>query len=103
MATSAFMRTQLISCRLPKPTALYCDHRSFTTCAVSPLSRQLISVGGGLFPRPRIQVVHGTVPQQCAGNKRPARSEILCRPALGELRCRPLPTSSALAPEVTPN
>src|SRR5579864_1409833 len=62
------------------------------------------SVGEGVpLPRPRIQVVHGTVPQKCARNTLPARSGILCRPALGELRCRPLPTSSARAPEATPN
>ncbi len=63
-----------------------------------------ISVGEGVpLPTPRIQVVHGTVPQKCARNTLPARSGILYRPALGELRCRPLPTSSARAPEVTPN
>src|SRR5579864_6207991 len=63
-----------------------------------------ICVGEGVpLPRPRIQVVHGTVPQKCAGNTLLARSGILSRPALGELRCRPLPTSSARAPEVTPN
>src|SRR5207244_12652408 len=98
-----FMRTQLICCRSPQPIARYYGRRSFTTCAVSSLLRQ-VSVGEGVpFPRPRIQVVHGTVPQKCARNTLPARSGILCRPALGELRCRPLPTSSTRAPEVTPN
>jgi hypothetical protein len=82
----------------------YYGRRSFTTCAVSSLFVRWISVGEGVsLPRPRILVVHGTVPQKCARNTLPARSGILCRPALGELRCRPLPTSSARAPEVTPN
>ena len=63
-----------------------------------------ISVGEVVpLPRPRIQLVHGTVPQECAGNTLPARSEILCRPADEGLRCRPLPTSSTRAPEVTSN
>src|ERR1700685_2290707 len=62
------------------------------------------SLGEGVpLPRPGIQVVHGTVPRQCARNALPARSGILCRPALEELRCHPLPTSSTRAPEVTPN
>ena len=52
---------------------------------------------------PRIQLVHGTVPQKCAGNALPARSGLLYRPAIEALRCRPLPTSSTRAPEVTPN
>src|SRR6266568_71359 len=39
MAISVFMRTQLISCRLPKTDkALYYGPRSFTTCAVSSSS-----------------------------------------------------------------
>jgi hypothetical protein len=77
--------------------------RSFTTCAVSSLLRQ-VGVGQGVpLPRPRIQVVHGTVPQKCARNALPAPSGIPSRPALGELRCHPLPTSSTRAPEVTPN
>src|SRR5204863_9528769 len=76
---------------------------ALSPCAVSSLLRQ-VSVGEGVpLPRPRIQVVHGTVPQKCARNRLPARSGILCRPALGELRCHPLPTSSTRAPEVTPN
>ena len=29
------------TCRLPKPIALYYGHRSFTTCAVSSLLRQV--------------------------------------------------------------
>src|SRR5580692_7114605 len=55
------------------------------------------------LPRPRIQVVHGTVPQKCARNTLPAPSSILYRPAIEGLRCHPLPTSSTRAPEVTPN
>src|ERR1700722_18192349 len=91
----------LVACQ--KQIALYYGRRSFTTCAVSSLLRQ-VSVGeGGPLPRPRIQVVHGTVPQKCARNALPAPSGILSRPALGELHCHPLPTSSARAPEVTPN
>src|SRR5580700_8142331 len=93
--------THLVACR--KQTALYYGRRSFTTCAVSALLRQ-VSVGEGVpLPRPRIQVVHGTVPQKCARNALPAPSGILSRPALRELRCHPLPTSSTRAPEVTPN
>jgi hypothetical protein len=66
--------------------------------------RWISSVGEGVpLPRPRIRVVHGTVPQKCACNTLPARSGILYRAALEELRCRPLPTSSTRAPEVTPN
>ena len=42
------MRTQLISCHLPKPIALYYRRRSFTTCAVSSLLRQ-VSVGESPF------------------------------------------------------
>src|ERR1700676_2163890 len=62
------------------------------------------SVGAGdPLPRPRTQVVHGTVPQKCARNTLPARSGILYRPASEGLRCHPLPTSSTRAPEVTPN
>jgi hypothetical protein len=86
-----------------KPIALYYGRRSFTTCAVSSLFRQA-SVGEEVpSPRPRIQVVHGTVPQKYARNTLPAPSGILSRPALGELRCHPLPTSSTRAPEATPN
>src|SRR5216684_3196745 len=104
MAIGAFMRTQLISCRLQKADS------AIAVVALSPpvpfhlFFVRWTSVGEGVpLPRPRIQVVHGTVPQKCARNTLPARSGILCRPALGELRCRPLPTSSTRAPEVTPN
>jgi hypothetical protein len=63
-----------------------------------------VSVGEEVpLPRPRIQVVHGTVPQQCARKTRPARSGLPYRPAIEGLRCHPLPTSSTRAPEVTPN
>ena len=63
-----------------------------------------ISVGEGVsLPRPRIQVVHGTVPQKCARKTLSARSSVLYRPAIGGLRCHPLPTSSTRAPEVTPS
>ena len=63
-----------------------------------------ISVSAGVpLPRPRIQVVHGTVLQKCARNTLPARSGILYRPAIEGRRCHPLPTSSTRAPEVTPN
>src|SRR5437764_6637214 len=105
MAISAFLRTQLISCRLPKPIARYYGRRSFATCAVLSLFRSGgFSVGEGVsLPRPRIQVVHGTVPQKYGRNTLPARSGLLCRPALEGLRCHPLPTSSTRAPEVTPN
>src|SRR5580698_4934154 len=66
--------------------------RSFTTCADSSLLRQ-VSVGEGVpLPTPRIQVVHGKVPQKGARKTLPAPSGILSRPAHGELRCRPLPT-----------
>jgi hypothetical protein len=93
--------THLVVCQ--KPVALYYGRRSFTTCAVSSLLRQ-VSVGEGVpLPTPRIQVVHGTVPQKCARTALPAPSGILSRPALRELRCHPLPTSSTRAPEVTPN
>src|ERR1700687_3501389 len=62
------------------------------------------SVGEGVsFPRPRIQVVHGTVPPKCARNTLPAPSGILYHLALGVLRDRPLPTSSTRTPEATPN
>src|SRR4051794_21180235 len=59
-----------------------------------------IGVGEGVpLPRPRLPVVHGTVPPKCARNTLPARSGVLYRPALGELHDRPLPTSSTRAPE----
>jgi hypothetical protein len=51
-------------------------------------SSGLASAGGVPLPRPRIQVVHGTVPQKCARNTLPARSGILCRPALGTRTCQ---------------
>src|ERR1019366_10008727 len=80
-----------IACQ--KPIARYYGRRSFTTCAVSSLFRP-VSVGEGVpLPRPRLQVVHGTVPQKCARNTLPARSGILYRPAIEGLRCHPLPTS----------
>jgi hypothetical protein len=44
----ADQRTQLISCHLPKPIALYYRRRSFTTFAVSSLLRQ-VSVGESPF------------------------------------------------------
>jgi len=98
-----FGRTQLISCRLQKPMVLYYGRRSFITCALSSLLRQ-VSVGEGVsLPRPRIPVVHGTVPQKWARNTLPARSGILYRPAIEGLRSHPLPTSSTRAPEATPN
>src|SRR5881227_1754604 len=37
MAITAFMRTQLILCRLPKADSGYYGRRSFTTCAVAAL------------------------------------------------------------------
>ena len=58
---------------------------------------------GVSLPRPGIQVVHGTVPQECARNTLPARSGVLYPPAIEGLRCHPLPTSSTRAPEVTPS
>jgi hypothetical protein len=62
------------------------------------------SVGEGVFlPRPRIPVVHGKAPQECADRTLPARSGILYRPAIEGPRCPPPPTSSKRAPEVTPN
>ncbi len=86
----------------PRSDSLLSGRRSFTRCAVSSLRQ--VSVGEGApLPRPRIQVVHGTVPQKCARNVLPAPSGILSRRALGELRCHPLPTSSTPAPEGTPN
>jgi len=50
------------------------------------------------LPRPRIQLLRGTVPQKCVRNTLPARSGIPYRPASQGLRCRPLPTSSTRAP-----
>src|SRR5580765_521734 len=99
---SSFMRILLIFCRLPKADSAYYG-------LSPPLPFRLffvrwISVGEGVpLPRPRIQVVHGTVPQKCARNTLPARSGILYRPAIEGLRCHPQPTSSTRAPEVTPN
>src|SRR6266516_5892185 len=105
MAISVFMRTQLISCRLPKADSSLLRSSLFLhLCRFVLFFVKWISVGEGVpFPRSRIQVVHGTVPQKCARNTLPARSGILYRPVLGELRCRPLPTSSTRAPEATPN
>jgi hypothetical protein len=95
--------THRLSLAKSRLRAIY-GRRPFTTCAISSLCFRWISVGEGVpSPPPRIQVVHGTVPQKCARNALPARSGIPCRPALGQLLCRPLPTSSARAPEVTPN
>ena len=101
----SFMRTQLISCRLPKAdSALLRSSLFHHLCRFVSFFVRWISVGEGVpLPRPRIQVVHGTVPQKCARNTLPARSGILYRPAIEGLRCHPLPTSSTRAPEVTPN
>ena len=73
------------------------------SCAASLTFVRSTGVGEGFLPRPRLQVVHGTVPQKCARKPLPGRAGILYRPALGELRGRPLPTSSTRAPEATPN
>jgi hypothetical protein len=73
-------------------------------CRFFSFSSGGFSVGEGVpLRRPRIQVVHGTVPQECARNTLPARSGVLYRPAIAGLRCHPLLTSSTRAPEVTPN
>ena len=91
-----------IACQ--NPIARYYHRRSFSPVPFCLFFIRWISVGEGVcLPRPRTQVVHGTVPQQCARNSLPARSGILYRPAIEGLRCHPLPTSSARAPEVTPN
>ena len=66
-------------------------------CPWSPVGEEVS------LPRPRIRVVHGTVPQKCVRNTLPARSGVLYRPALEGLRCHPLLTLSTRAPEVTPN
>ena len=101
---SAFMRTQLISCRLPKADSALLRSSLFHHLCVRLLFVRWISFGEGVpLPRPGIQVVHGTVPQKCARNTLPARSGVLYRPAIEGLRCHPLPTSSTRAPEVTPN
>jgi hypothetical protein len=64
-----------------------------------PFSSGRLGVGEGVsLPRPRIQVVLGTVPQKRARNTRPARSDVLYRPAIEALRCHPLPTSSTRGP-----
>ena len=97
------MRTHSSPVGCQEPITHYYGRRSFITCRFGYF-RQVVRVGDGVpLPRPRIQVVHGTVPQKCARNRLPAQSGILCRPALGELSCRRLPTSSMRAPEVTPN
>jgi hypothetical protein len=72
--------THLVACE--KQIALYYGRRSFTTCAVSSLLRQVNAGEGVPLPRPRIQVAHGTVPQKCARNALPAPSGILSRPRL---------------------
>src|SRR5271169_7032836 len=99
------MRTQLISYRLPKAdSALLRSSLFHDLCRFVSFSSGGFSVGEGVpLPRPRIRVVHGTVPQKCARNTLPARSGILCRPAIEGLHCHPLPTSSTRAPVVTPN
>jgi hypothetical protein len=100
----AFMRTQLVFCRLPKADSTLLRSSLFQHLCRFVSFVRWISVGEGVpLPRPRIQVVHGTVPQKYACNTLPARSGILRRPALGKLCCRPPPTSSTRAPEVTPN
>src|SRR6478609_1723340 len=99
------MRTQLISCCLSKADSAVLRSSLFHhLCRFVSFSSDGFSVGEGVpLPRPRIQVVHGTVPQKCARNTLPARSGILYRPAIEGLRCHPLPTSSTRAPEVIPN
>src|SRR5277367_3395742 len=86
--------------------ALESDHNSLLRgflCRFAKL-RQVDWLREGVpLPRPRLQVVHGTVPPKCARNALPARSGMPYRPARGELRDRPLPTSSTRAPEATPN
>ncbi len=74
------------------------------SCAASLTFVRWISAGEDVpLPRPRLQLVHGTVPQKCARNALPARSGVLYRPAIEGLRCHPLLTSSMRVPEVTPN
>src|SRR5438270_7769720 len=73
-------------------------------CTAGLIFVRWISVGEEVhLPRPRIQLVHGTVPRKCVHNTVPARSGVLYRPAIEGLRCHPLPTSSMRVPEVTPN
>src|SRR5580700_5672809 len=105
LTASAFMSTQLISCCLPEAdSALLRSLLFHHLCRLVSLSSGGFSVGEGVsLPTPRIQLVHGTVPQKCACNTLPAQSGILCRPAIEGLRCHPLPTSSTRALEVTPN
>src|SRR3954469_11320973 len=105
MAISRFMRTQPISCRLPRADSALLRSAIFHyTVPFRLFFGRRINVGEGVpLPRPRIQVVHETVPQKCARNTLPARSGILYRPALEGLRFHRLPTSSTRAPEVTPN
>jgi hypothetical protein len=105
VTASAFVRTQLISCRLPKAdSALLWSSLFHHLCRFVSFSSGGFSVGEGVpLPRPGIQVVHGTVPQKCVRNTLPARSSVLYRPAIEGLRCHPLPTSSTRAPGVTPN
>src|SRR5882724_7894153 len=86
------------------------DKRAITVVALSPpvpfrlFFVRWISVGEEVpLPKPRLQPVHGTVPQECARKTLPARSDLLSRLAIEGPRCHPLPTSSTRAPEVTPN
>jgi hypothetical protein len=105
VTTGAFMMTQLISCRLPKAdSALLRSSPFHYLWRFVFFSSAGFSVGEEVpFPRPRLRLVHGTVPQKCARNTLPARSGILYHPAIEGLRCHPLLTSSTRAPEVTPN
>ena len=70
---SAFMRAQLISCRLPRAdSALLRSSLLHHLCRSSRLRQ--VSVGEGVpWPRPRTRMVHGTVPHQCARNEHPIR------------------------------
>ncbi len=94
------IRTQRISVACQKPIELSSGCRSFSNCAVS----SLLSVSERtLFPRLRIQVVHGTVPQECARIALPAALGVLSRQAPVELHSHPLPLSSKHVPEAIPN
>jgi hypothetical protein len=85
--------------RIPSGAGLLIPSRTLPRTSV-----RWIGLSEGVpLPRPRLQVVAGTVPPKCARSTLPARSGILCRAARGELRDRPLPTSSTRAPEATPN
>src|SRR5213593_4075238 len=102
MAISAFMRTQLISCRLPKADSALlrssllhnlCRFVSFSSGGLASARESLCRGLGSRWFTERFHrnalVTHG--------------SGILYRPAIEGLRCHPLPTSSTRAPEVTPN